>query len=275
MKTLVLCLKRIALGCLMCVTVNAVVAQEVQIQHEVHRGETLESIAEHYGITVEMIKEANPKMGDFAFTGMKLNIPNDGKKVANHSAESEKTVPAKKTVDIDNETVGYAENKSVNVGLKSKDVKGNADTEGNLYYIGVKGGWGVGLSYNGDSSFPVGLGFGYLFYETGEVFSSNGGYFFHVDYTQAFWLDAKETIYIRPVLGLGYGMIEGKGKHGYESYNYKVNGMMANIHPQMGLKLWTTAKGNAVCLSVGYLYQALKFKFEGDGCFTAGLSFAF
>ena len=43
--------------------------------HTVKRGETIESIAQKYGTTVEAIKSANPNMGKFFIVGMKLNIP--------------------------------------------------------------------------------------------------------------------------------------------------------------------------------------------------------
>ena len=49
-------------------------AQEV-MSHVVERGETLESIAQKYGVTTAQIRETNPEISDFFYVGMKLTIP--------------------------------------------------------------------------------------------------------------------------------------------------------------------------------------------------------
>ena len=75
MKTLVVLLKRTMMCCLMFVVVNVVFAQDFQAKHEVQRGETLASIAKQYGVTEQMIKDANPQTGNLFYVGLKLNIP--------------------------------------------------------------------------------------------------------------------------------------------------------------------------------------------------------
>ena len=75
MKTMVVYLKRIVMCCLMFVVVNAIFAQDYQAKHEVQRGETLAGIAKQYGVTEQMIKDANPQMGNLFYVGLKLNIP--------------------------------------------------------------------------------------------------------------------------------------------------------------------------------------------------------
>lgn len=50
-------------------------AAAMALTHTVARGETLESIAQHYGITVEQLKDANPNVTNLFYTGMKLQIP--------------------------------------------------------------------------------------------------------------------------------------------------------------------------------------------------------
>ena len=75
MKTMEVNLKHIIMCCLMFVIVDAVFAQDYQAKHEVRRGETLASIAKQYGVTEQMIKNANPQMGDLFYVGLKLNIP--------------------------------------------------------------------------------------------------------------------------------------------------------------------------------------------------------
>lgn len=46
-----------------------------QVSHTVQRGETLESIAQKYQVSVDAIKQANPNTSDAFFVGMKLIIP--------------------------------------------------------------------------------------------------------------------------------------------------------------------------------------------------------
>ena len=75
MKTVAVYLKHILMCSLMFFVVNIVVAQDYQAKHEVQRGETLSSIAKQYGVTEQMVKEANPQMGDLFYVGLKLNIP--------------------------------------------------------------------------------------------------------------------------------------------------------------------------------------------------------
>lgn len=48
---------------------------QTQTTHEVQRGETLEIIAQKYGVTSEALLQANPDAADMFFVGMKLHIP--------------------------------------------------------------------------------------------------------------------------------------------------------------------------------------------------------
>ncbi len=50
---------------------------KAQTEHVIQRGETLETIAKHYGVTVDELKSANPKL-NFVYAGKKLNIPVKG-----------------------------------------------------------------------------------------------------------------------------------------------------------------------------------------------------
>ena len=49
-------------------------AQSTQ-EHVVKVGEDFESIAEKYGITVQQLKDMNPKHRGVFYVGMKLNVP--------------------------------------------------------------------------------------------------------------------------------------------------------------------------------------------------------
>lgn len=48
------------------------------VSHKIAKGETLYSIAEKYGVTVDDIKKANPKVGNYFYAGLTIQIPNKG-----------------------------------------------------------------------------------------------------------------------------------------------------------------------------------------------------
>lgn len=50
-------------------------AQTSEKVHKIENGETIESIAEKYGVTPDDIKDANPNAGDYFFAGMSIKIP--------------------------------------------------------------------------------------------------------------------------------------------------------------------------------------------------------
>lgn len=61
---------------LTCLTIGitSMIAQNI-VKHTLERGETLETIAKRYGVTVEKIKELNPETTQFIYVGMELKIP--------------------------------------------------------------------------------------------------------------------------------------------------------------------------------------------------------
>jgi len=66
-------MKRIVLCIFAIMSISMAMAQ--QVSHTVQRGETLESIAHKYNITVEKLKQANPDASEMFYVGMKLNVP--------------------------------------------------------------------------------------------------------------------------------------------------------------------------------------------------------
>ncbi|MDO5482971.1 MAG: LysM domain-containing protein [Bacteroidaceae bacterium] len=60
----------------MCIMVTATAfAQTSEKMHKIEKGETIESIAQKYGVTVEDIQKANPNAGGYFFAGMSIKIP--------------------------------------------------------------------------------------------------------------------------------------------------------------------------------------------------------
>jgi len=79
-------------------------AQSQTVTHVVQRGETIESIAEIYKVSVEDINKANPNADGIVYVGMKLNIPTNSnqnrvtkeerqsvKEVTNHNVKFQNT----------------------------------------------------------------------------------------------------------------------------------------------------------------------------------------
>lgn len=68
-------MKKLLIGILM--LMSALVTQAQQVSHTIQRGETLESIAQKYQVSVDALKQANPDAIDVFYVGMKLNIPKE------------------------------------------------------------------------------------------------------------------------------------------------------------------------------------------------------
>lgn len=68
-------IKKIFLSVLLCTVCMFGLAQSQTITHVVQRGETLESIAESYKVSVEDINKANPNADGIVYVGMKIEIP--------------------------------------------------------------------------------------------------------------------------------------------------------------------------------------------------------
>lgn len=68
-------IKRFFLSVILCTICVLAMAQSQTVTHVVQRGETLESIAEYYNVSVEDIDKANPNMDGVVYVGLKLNIP--------------------------------------------------------------------------------------------------------------------------------------------------------------------------------------------------------
>lgn len=68
-------IKKLLLSVLLCTASMLSMAQNQTVTHVVQRGETLESIAEYYKVSVEDINKANPNADGIVYVGMKIEIP--------------------------------------------------------------------------------------------------------------------------------------------------------------------------------------------------------
>ena len=68
-------LKKLFLSAVLCTASMVAMAQSQIITHVVQRGETLESIAKYYNISVADLNNANPNADGIIYVGMKLAVP--------------------------------------------------------------------------------------------------------------------------------------------------------------------------------------------------------
>lgn len=87
------CRLNLTLAALIC-CIATVFAQTAPTTHIVDRGETLQSIADRYGITTAQLIEANPDAKEFVYVGMELQIPATATVATRPSTTSSTSTPA-------------------------------------------------------------------------------------------------------------------------------------------------------------------------------------
>lgn len=80
----------------MCLFVFAISVFAQSLVHTVQAGETLESIAKKYNMSVYRIQQANPESQNYFYIGMKLNIP--GKRESKSKEESQSVVSSQQQI---------------------------------------------------------------------------------------------------------------------------------------------------------------------------------
>lgn len=117
--------KRFLCSLLLAISVLVCMAQTTQ-KHTVQRGETMESIAQKYGVTVSAMKEANPNIGEYFYVGMVLNVPErvmpvehvDSPKTDEQYAETSVVAPTEKESQEVTDNESAMSNPVVSVGTK-------------------------------------------------------------------------------------------------------------------------------------------------------------
>lgn len=107
-------MKNFVLATLLFFTTLYVQAQSITT-HTVQRGETIESVAQKYGVSVADLTQANPDLSEYFFVGMKLTIPE--KKTGNSAVVDKKpstpSVPSESSVEETKE-ISFDDNTSIN-----------------------------------------------------------------------------------------------------------------------------------------------------------------
>ncbi len=136
--------KTILLLFLFVANITACMAQTV-ITHTIQRGETIESIAKKYGITVEELKKENPTLERMHYVGMSLKIP--------------MTSQSKQKEGMRNVSIEKKELNTIKLSTPQRTIRDSNDREKSLsFFVDVFGGYS-NFSWN-DGSPVAGFGFG-------------------------------------------------------------------------------------------------------------------
>ena len=260
-------MKRYLLSLILAMCVMTGMAQTTQT-HTVQRGETIESVAQKYGITVDELKAANPNASNLFFVGMKLNIP-----ASASQSVSEQVMPVKEEVNSKIENKEQDVERPIytttpnNVSFVSSDTEKDnlsicESTDENIFlfnpdydYYGVHfGGQLKKLLYMGVDMY-------YCFKKHGGGLISFGGGLGQTFASKNFWV--RGSIY--PYIGAGMSYDYKKDKTKAE-FTY---GAHANL--SMGFKLYSSKKDpdKSYYLVGGYMITA--YEFETKGMFKNGM----
>ena len=238
-----------------------------QISHTIQRGETLESIAQKYNVSVDAIKKANPKVAEMIFVGMKLNIPDEKQK--EEVVNAKENQQQNESIQEASEVVQYQQAVDNNIstsGSTQPDLNQYQKNGTDIMYHAIEDGWGIGVNFVSPYYFL--LGWDYYFRKKGEALSTNSGMELYIGGNYRYYLT--EVFYIegRIVAGYYHWEIKFKGKAN-EAFDSKVNEAFVGLSPRAGLKF------GKVALSAGYRWDWIKMDFKKENCldrFTIGLT---
>lgn len=271
-------IKKIFLSVLLCTVCMFGMAQSQTVTHVVQRGETLESIAEYYKVSVEDINKANPNADGMVYVGMKLNIP------TNSTIQNSVTKEERQSVkEATKHNVQYQNTDSY---VARENMSNHQTTSNNSLEYGE--GSSFSFLYQSDAKlYGLQMEMGTnLFCLTASIISNLK---FGKKDTSAStaWLGAgvRRKLVIAnnfliqgklyPYIGLSQSNIPKDIEIGQEAEDKTKFTYGASADVSVGLKLWNTAKGNSTYLHVGYAIMASEFETKGmfkGGCIMVGLT---
>ena len=163
----------------MCIMVTATAfAQTSEKMHKIEKGETIESIAQKYGVTVEDIQKANPNAGGYFFTGMSIKIPekvdaNEGKTTTEMPVAITEENTMLEQVDTDNKVFNNLTTKdpcSFNFTGATYIASFEAADKGAYYFN-----WQIFSSSGWGAEFGLGANYGLIESDYAGVFFRAGG----------------------------------------------------------------------------------------------------
>lgn len=201
------------LACIL-ISVMSAMAQTVR-KHVVERGETIESIAEKYGVPKESIIEMNPDAAQFVYVGMELDVPEGGKTADSNSdtANKDNSISADKELYSQKETTYKNLNDLLDFSNWGAFYRATFDDAGHGLY---------GLGGNVYSDYGIGFNI-YLGANYGLVDSDYAGFTFYIGpcygYNIGNVLLSASIDFVGQYMGQGKKQKEGTNNKG-EGYKY-------------------------------------------------------
>lgn len=241
-------IRKVCFSLIMCAISLMAMAQHQVVTHVVQRGETIESIAKQYNVTVADINKANPNAEGVVYVGMKLNVP------TNSNTSIKKDIAVSKDYQRTNETSTTSQKEVTATSQNTKNKYNANKTSADLNDYSL-----YGLFYR--ASFEdAGAGFYGL---GGIAFSSSGwglNFYIGADYGLAEKHYEGVCFYIGPSYGYNFnnillmgsldfiGIYAGQGEgqqtgtnHKGEKYTYTGTknkfGWGIALSPQIGIEL--------------------------------------
>lgn len=273
-------IKKIFLSVFLCTVCMFAMAQSQTVTHVVQRGETIESIAEFYKVSVEDINKANPNADGIVYVGMKLNIP------TNSNQNSVTKEERQRVKEVTNHNVKFQNTDSYIAKENGENMSNHQTVSNNSLECGE--GSSFSFLYQSDAKlYGLQMEMGTnLFCLTASIISDLkfGG---KDTSASTAWMGAgvrrklviADNFLIQGKLYPYIGLCQSNTPKNIEidqeaedktKFTY---GVSADV--SVGLKLWNTAKGNSTFLHVGYAIMASEFETKGmfkGGCIMVGLT---
>ena len=274
-------IKKIFLSVLLCTVCMFTMAQSQTVTHVVQRGETIESIAEFYKVSVEDINKANPNVDGIVYVGMKLNIPTSVTIQNNVTKEERQSVKV-----VTNHNVKFQNTDSYVAKDNGENMSNHRTTSNNSLEYGE--GSSFSFLYQSDAKlYGLQMEMGTnLFCLTASIISNlkfggkdtsastawmGAGIRRKLVFADNFLIQGK----LYPYIGLSQSNTPKNIEIGQEAKDKTEFTYGASADVSVGLKLWNTAKGNSTFLHVGYAIMASEFETKGmfkGGCIMVGLT---
>lgn len=272
-------IRKICFSLIMCAISLMAMAQHQVVTHVVQRGETIESIAKQYNVSVADINKANPNAEGVVYVGMKLAIPVGTTKTATEANTKEQSQNSSNPREITSK--GQVKQNANSIAQQNKEgteVNGKAFPNNSFYY-----GEGSSFSflYQSDAKLyglQMELGTN-LFCLTTSIISNmkfgkndtlagtaclGAGVRRKLVFGDNFLIQGK----IYPYIGFAQSDTPKNIETGQEAEDKTEFTYGASADISLGIKLWNTTKGNSTFLHIGYAVMAGEF--ETKGLFKSG-----
>lgn len=256
-------------------------AMAQQKSHTIQRGETIESIAKKYNVSVYALQEANPDIKDMFYVGMKLVIPegnthigsNDNNIYQDNVNNDYSVFPPMNGIEDQTHFSSESENDDNHVTpLFGNVVWDRSDTGIELTAMTDKKlKFKYWAAYMGWNFYGVALRFGAIFEKKPKTegtrneidYAGSLGYNFRIKFADFLYLDLRPYVnyaHSEYEIANGYETKETKNGHYYSVTTWKkkkTDGFSCSFEPAIGLR-----PHKSFDIRIGYSWDFNKFKFK-------------